>query len=90
MNACYSKAEGLVAVYGQGDYKKELVNISEMIRYSDNSDLTDDEATIMSKLEELETQLKDNADTIPALITEIENAIKMRSIKIKSTKRGSY
>ena len=90
MNACYNKAQGLVATYGKGDYNKELVNISEMIKYSDNSELTDDEATIMNKLEELETQLKDNADTIPSLITEIEDVIKLRSIKVKSAKRGGY
>ena len=90
MDACYAKAQGLVAVYGQSMHKDDLVAISELIKYSDNSELTDDEATILAKLGELETALKENAESIPGLITEIKNTIELRSIKMKSLKRGGY
>ena len=44
----------------------------------------------MNKLEALENQLKDGNEDIPTLITDVKNAIKMRTIKIKSIKRGGY
>ena len=90
MDACYAKAQGLVVIYGQSDYKKDLVEITELIKYSDNSELTDDEAVILSKLGDLEIQLKEGNENIPALITEIKNAINLRTIKMKSIKRGGY
>ena len=90
MDACYAKAQGLVVIYGQSDYKKDLVEITELIKYSDNSELTDDEAVILSKLGDLEAQLKEGNENIPALITEIKNAINLRTIKMKSIKRGGY
>ena len=89
MDACYAKAQGLV-VYGQSEYKEDLIAIAELIKYSDNSELTDDEAVIMSKLGELEAQLKEGGEEIPNLITEIKNTINLRTIKIKSLKRGEY
>lgn len=90
MDSCYAKAQSLVAVYGQTEYKKDLEEIAETIKYSDNSELTDDEASIIAKLGELETALKERTEAIPGLITEIKNAITLRSIKMKSLKRGGY
>ena len=90
MDACYAKVQGLVVVYGQSEYKKDLIEISELIKYSDNSELTDDEPTIMGKLGELEAQLKENGENISALISEIKNIINLRTIKMKSIKRGGY
>ncbi len=90
MNACYIKVQGLVVIYEQSDYKQDLMEIAELIKYSDNSEFTDDETTIMSKLGELETALKEGNESIPALITEIKNIIKLRTIKMKSLKRGGY
>ncbi|MBR5280203.1 MAG: hypothetical protein IKU26_04460 [Clostridia bacterium] len=90
MDACYAKAQGLVVVYGQSEYKKDLIEISELIKYSDNSELTDDEPAIMGKLGELESQLKENGENISALISEIKNLINLRTIKMKSIKRGGY
>ena len=90
MDACYAKARGLIVVYGQSEYKKDLIEISELIKYSDNSELTDDEPAIMGKLGELESQLKENGENISALISEIKNIINLRTIKIKSIKRGGY
>lgn len=90
MDACYAKAQELVVVYGYCDYKENLIEIAELIKYSDNSELTDDESAIMNKLGELETQLKENSENIPALINEIKNIINLRTIKMKSIKRGGY
>lgn len=90
MDACYAKAQGLVTVYGQSEYKEDLIVIAELIKYSDNSELTDNESAIMGKLGELETQLKENGESVSALITEIKNIINLRTIKMKSIKRGGY
>ncbi|MBO5909623.1 MAG: hypothetical protein J6Q67_07750 [Clostridia bacterium] len=90
MNACYEKVCGLAVIYEQSDYKNDLVEIAELIKYSDNSELTDDEAAIFGKLEELESQLKEANESIPALNTEIKNAVNLRTVKIKNIKRGGY
>ena len=90
MDTCYAKAQGLVAIYGQSELKNDLVTIAELIKYSDNSELTDDEVAILAKLEELETQLKTGGEDILSLISEIQNIINLRSIKTKSLKRGDY
>lgn len=88
MDACYAKAQGLVIVYGQTAYKKDLEKIAEAIQYSDNSELSEDEATIMSKLQELEILLKDGSEGVSVLITEIENLIRLRATKMKNLKKG--
>ncbi len=90
MDSCYAKAQGLAVVSVSSDYKKELMEIAELIKYSDNSELTDDEMDIMNKLDELEKQLKEGNENIPSLIAEIKNAINLRTIKVKSIKRGGY
>lgn len=90
MDACFVKVQGLVVVYGQSGYQKDLIEISELIQYSDNSELTGDESAIMGKLGEIEAQLKENGDNIPALISELKNIIHLRTIKMKSIKRGGY
>ena len=90
LNACYEKAQSLVTVYGYSDYKKDLNEIAELIKYSDNSELTGDECSIMDKLGNLESQLKESTPSIPTLISEIKNLINLRTIKIKSIKKGGY
>ena len=90
IEACYIKAQRLSVIYAQSEYKNDLIEIAELIKHSDNSELTNDEADIINKLEELENQLKNNNEGIPALITDIKNAINMRTIKIKSIKKGGY
>lgn len=90
MDSCYTKAQELVTVYGQSGYKEELVAIAELIKYSDNSELTGDEPVIMSKLGELEILLKEGNATASGLIVEIKNGINLRTMKMKTLKRGSY
>ena len=64
--------------------------LSELLKYSDNSTLSNDEVAISEMLDELRKLLSDNAEGIPQKISDIKNAIKLRSLKIKSTKRGNY
>ncbi len=88
MDACYAKARGLAVLYGQSEWKKDLIEIADLIRFSDNSELTDDECAVMKKLGELETQLRGNGENVSALISEIKNTIDLRTVKTENIKRG--
>ena len=90
MGCCVEKAASLQVEFGDTDHKKDLEEIVELLKYSDNSCLSQDEMTIMNKLDELQLLLKNNDGGITEKIIEIKNAIKMRSIKVASAKRGSY
>ncbi len=90
MDACYAKAKGLIAVYGETEHKDALISIAELIKYSDNSELTGDEPDIMNRLTKLEGKLNEGDENVPLIIKEIKNAIDLRSIKMKSNKRGGY
>lgn len=90
VDSLYTNAKGLAIEYRESNYSKDLDELSEQLRYSDNSELSNDEVLISEKLEELRKLLSDNDESIPQKILEIKNAIKLRSLKIKSTKRGSY
>ena len=85
-----SKAKELMVMYKETSYKKDLEEISELLMYSDNSALSTDEVEILNKLEELQTLLSENNKGTPQKISEVKNVIKLRSLKIKSNKRGSY
>ena len=90
MGCCVEKAASLCVEFGNTDYKKDLEEIVELLKYSDNSCLSQDEMTIMNKLDEVQLLLKKNEDGIAGKIIEIKNTIKLRSIKVASAKRGSY
>ncbi len=91
MQCCMEKAVSLHAKYGDTDYKKSLQEIVELLKYSDNSCLSDDEITIMNKLDEVEQLLvEDDADAIDGKLSDIKNVIKLRSIKVAGAKRGKY
>lgn len=90
MMCCVEKASALCSEFGDTDYKKELEEIFELLKYSDNSCLTEDEMPIMNKLDELQLLLGNNDDSVSEKIIELKNAVKLRSIKVASAKRGSY
>ncbi len=90
MDSLYTSVKALAIEYRESTYGKELNELSEMIEYSDNSVLSSDEVLISENLEELRRLLSDNDENIPQKITDIKNAVKQRSLKIKSTKRGNY
>ena len=62
----------------------------ELLKYSDNSCLSDDELTIMNKLDEVKILLKNNEDGVGNKINEVKNVIKLRSVKVVSMKLGDY
>lgn len=90
MQACVEKAASLSVQYGDTEHKKKLQEITELLRYSDNSCLSDDEITIMNQLDEVKRLLSDNSDEVDAKLDEIKNIIKLRSIKVAEAKRGKY
>lgn len=90
MGCCVEKAASLCVEFGDTAYKKDLEDIVELLKYSDNSCLSQDEMTIMNNLDEVQLLLKNNNDGIAEKIIEIKNVIKLRSIKVASAKRGSY
>ena len=90
IGVCVEKATALCVEFKDTDYKKGLEEIVELLKYSDNSCLTQDEISIMNMLDEVKQLLKDKDDGVNKKIMEIKNAIELRSIKVKSAKRGSY
>lgn len=90
IDSLYTSAKALEIEYRESTYSKNLNELSELLKYSDNSTLSNDEVAISEMLDELRKLLSDNAEGIPQKISDIKNAIKLRSLKIKSTKRGNY
>lgn len=90
MGCCVEKATSLCVEFGDTEHKKDLEEIVELLKYSDNSCLSQDEMTIMNKLDEVQLLLKNNGDGIAEKIIEIKKAMKLRSLKVASAKRGSY
>lgn len=90
MEVCVEKAVALCLEYNHTDYKKDLEEIVELLKYSDSSFQSQDERIIMSQLDALQQLLKDNSDEISKKIIEMKNIIKLRSIKVANAKRGSY
>lgn len=91
MDSLYTTAKSLAIENSESAYGKSLDELSELIRYSDNSALSNDEVLISEKLEELQEVLStDDCESVPRRISDIENIIKLRSLKIKGVKRGHY
>ena len=90
IDSLYTSVKSLEMEYKESTYSKDLYELSELLKYSDNSALSNDEAVILEMLEELRKLLPDNDESIPQKISDIKNVIKQRSLKIKSAKRGNY
>ena len=89
MQSCVDKAASLCVEFENTEYKKDLEEIFELLKYSDNSCLSQDEMAIMNKLDELQLLLHDGKDVTEKII-DIKNIVKLRSIKVASSKRGNY
>ena len=89
MQSCVDKAASLCVEFENTEYKKDLEEIFELLKYSDNSCLSQDEMAIMNKLDELPLLLHDGKDVTEKII-DIKNIVKLRSIKVASSKRGNY
>ena len=90
VGGCLKKATSLCIEFNNTVYKKDLDEIVELLKYSDNSCLSDDELTIMNKLDEVKILLKNNEDGVGNKINEVKNVIKLRSVKVASMKLGDY
>lgn len=90
IGCCIEKSNALCVEFGDTIHKNDLEEIVELLKYSDNSSLSQDEINIMNMLDELNRLLAGNDDGIIEKINEVKNAIKLRSIKVAGTKRGSY
>lgn len=90
MGCCVEKAASLCVEFSNTEHKKDLEEIVELLKYSDNSCLSQEEMMIMNKLDEMQLMLKNGDDGITEKIIEIKNTIKLRSIKVANVKRGSY
>ena len=90
VDSCYTKAQSISIKYANTEYKNELSEIADMLIYSDNSELTNDEITILNKLDELNLAFEQNQGGVSDKITELKNIIKLRSIKISANKRGEF
>lgn len=90
VGSCYTKAQSISIEYESTEYKNDLCEIAEMLKYSDDSELSGDEVTISDKLDELNSMLDEKAEDIIDKIDEIKNLIKLRSMKIAGAKRGKF
>ena len=90
MGCCVEKSASLCVNFSDTEYKKDLEEIVELLKYSDNSCLSQDEMIIMNKLDELQLLLNNNGEGATEKLIDIKNDIKLRSIKVASAKRGSY
>lgn len=81
-------AEELSAEFCNTEYIKDLNEICELLKYSDIGK-THDEGEIFVKFEELKKELSSEDEKAKQTISELKNAIKIRSLKIKNSKRGS-
>lgn len=92
MSACGILIDTIISENSNTEFKKELSDISEAIRYADNSVLSGDEGTIAEKLEALRNllQSEENSEEIPAKINDIKSLIKVRELYIKQNQRGKY
>lgn len=90
IRAAADKAAAIKVEFSDSAYKKDLEEICDMLQFSDNSVLSGDEITIMNLLEELRELIKNDDDKSSGKITEIKNAVKLRSIKVANLQRGKY
>lgn len=90
VRGCLKKATSLCIEFKDTNYKKDLDEIVELLKYSDDSCLSDDEMTIMNKLDEVKLLLKNNEDGVAEKINEVKNVIELRSIKVAGMKFGDY
>ena len=90
MLTCYEKAESLVALFKETNHYTKLIDITESLKYSDNSLLTGDEEKIINLLDKLLIAMKNKDENVDELISNVQSILDLRTIKIKNKKRGSY
>lgn len=91
MMNCYTQAQKLCIKYKNNMFCKELNEISEMLRYSDDSILTGSEDQIYNSIKNLENIIasEENENVISA-IQDIKNQIECRTLSTKNNQRGNF
>ncbi len=87
---CTTEAMNIVAENPSSELKKDLEELVEMLKYSDNSCTTGDEVEIHTKLCALRATVKDDDEAAKTEIDAIRTLIGCRNNNIKNKKRGSF
>lgn len=90
MHLILEKAEAMRLEYAGTEYGKELAEVVEALRYSDDTVLTKDEVEILQRLDDVDRMIERGEAGAHEAIHRIRNAIDIRSVKVAGTKRGSY
>lgn len=91
IDECYSKVMSLSLDSKNTEYKEKLTEISDLLKYSDNSSLCGNEDDILDNIYAIEEMIENNEkDDIPSLLDETKKLLKIRNIQIKSEKRGNF
>lgn len=84
------KAEAMGLEYAGTEYGKELAEVVEALRYSDDTVLTKDEVEILQRLDDVDRMIERGEAGVHEEILKIRCAIDFRSVKVAGTKWGSY
>ncbi len=90
MQLILEKAESMRLEYADTEYGKELSDVAEALRYSDDTVLTKDEVEILQRLDDVDRMIEGQEAGAHEAIRRIRNRIDIRSVKVAGTKRGSY
>lgn len=90
MRLILEKAEAMRTEYADTEYGKELADVVEAIRYSNDSVLTKDEVEILQRLDDVDRMIERGEAGVHEAIRRLRNEIDLRSVKVAETKRGSY
>lgn len=90
MHLIREKAEAMRLEYADTEYGKELADVVEALRYSDDTVLTKDELEILQRLDDVDRMIERGEAGVHEAIHRIRNGIDVRSVKVAGTKRGSY
>lgn len=92
LRGCYTKFEEIRITNNRPEYETEFKEISELLKYADNSAVSGDEIAVSSQMDELAALLHADGDTkdIEAKLAEIKAALGVRALKIAGGKRGGF
>lgn len=85
ISECAEKIQYYINNFEYGEYKKELNNIYDDLRYSDISSKCGMESTLLKKIESISEYEEDLSE----YLKEIKVLIKERNLKLKNTKKGT-
>ncbi|MCI9625350.1 MAG: hypothetical protein HFI90_01055 [Clostridia bacterium] len=92
LRGCYTKFEQIRIMNNQPEYETAFKEISELLKYADNSAVSGDEIAVSTQMDELAALLHADSDTedIKAKLAEIKATLQVRALKIAGGKRGGF